>query len=501
MIDHYDGSKIGKSIYDLNYIKRDFTGDLYVNNGTYSSKEGKNSDVEYEFQETYKNNAGEKMQATGRFVGSLGVAVVIEEFYSDAWKAWRQVLMLSTIGIAMFALLSIFLVKNTISLTYISNELLKRKKHTEVIVSNLINGIIQYDSDFRVLLINPMAESMLGVKREDIIGKQINTNLLNVDPKYESLVKVLYPALSDDVRRIPSENGKPKVFEIKITKPLEMELQVTTISIHDRSGIVNGYVKVLRDISREKAISKTKSEFISVAAHQLRTPLSAIKWIFKMLMDGDVGALSKEQKEFLQKGYDSNERIIQLVGDMLNVARIEEGRFGYEFYYVDVIELIKKNIKTMGLKAEEKNIKLEFEGPKDEIKPIKIDPARIELVIQNLLDNALKYTQKNGNISVKIEKADNSFVKISVKDSGVGIPKDQRERLFTKFFRGSNVIKMQTEGTGLGLFITRNIVKRHGGDIRVESESGSGTTFSFTLPLDESLIPSKESDMSDAISL
>ncbi|MEK7452936.1 MAG: ATP-binding protein [Patescibacteria group bacterium] len=498
IIDHYDSSKIGESLARIDLIKKAFwynrESKNVINSMTYREHD-------YTFPVVYFNDSGEKIQATIKSIGELGLAVVIEESYAKAWMAWQNILMLFIFGISIFTIVSIFLVRYGIRIVRLSDNIEWEKRQTEAIVSNLISGVIQYDINFRILLINPMAEIILGITREDIFGKKADINFLKESDKYDSLMMILYPESFDDIVKIPTENGKPVVFEVKITKPRELELQVTTIPTYDRSGIISGYVKVLRDISREKAISRTKSEFISIAAHQLRTPLSAIKWIFKMLIDGDVGAISSEQKEFLQKGYYSNERIIQLVGDMLNVARIEEGRFGYEFSYFDISELIKKNIAEYELKAEEKKIKISFIKTRDNINPIKIDYARIGLVLQNLLDNALKYTQNGGSISIELVRLNDSFIRVSIKDTGVGVPKDQRDRLFSKFFRGSNVIKMQTDGTGLGLFIAKNIINRHGGEIWVDVEDGKGTTFFFTLPVDESLIPAKEESVHDTISI
>jgi len=500
IIDHYNKVKIGGNVHNFNTLKGDFLkGGVVINSDqSYSSQDGNNQKIDDYFQESYTNETG-KVQATARFFGDLGMAIVVEEPYQEAWGAWQQIFILSTAGIMLFSLLSIFLVKTTISITYTSSELFRKKKQTEAIVSNLVSGIIQYDSNMRILLINPKAEEILGVKKKDVIGKVITTDTLREDKRYASLVKVLYPALADSVKKIIG-GGEHKVLEMRISKPKDADIQVTTIPMYESEGGRTEYLKVIRDISREKAISRTKSEFISIAAHQLRTPLSAIKWIFKMLIDGDVGEVTKEQKDFIQKGYDSNERIINLVNDMLNVARIEEGRFGYEFYYIDIIELIKKVIKEFSLKAEEKNIKLVLKVTDKKLDPVKIDPARIDLVLQNLVDNALKYTRIGGTITIGVDKLD-EYLEITVQDSGVGIPEPEVEKLFSKFYRGSNVIKMQTEGSGLGLFITKNIIERHGGKIWVETQEGRGTKFYFTLPAKESLIPSGEDPADEVIDL
>ncbi len=237
------------------------------------------------------------------------------------------------------------------------------------------------------------------------------------------------------------------------------------------------------ELKKAKELDRMKTEFISMAAHQLRTPLSAVKWTIKMLIDGDIGDLTHEQKTFLTQGYISNERLISLVNDLLNVARIDEGRFGYKFASINIEDLIESVSRDFRHNIDEKRIYFTYNksGISDPPK-VKIDPSRMKMVIQNLLDNAVKYTPKEGKVvlSVKYSKAE---VTISFQDTGIGIPKSEQWRLFTKFFRSSNAVRAQTEGTGLGLFITKNIIEKHGGKIWLESKENKGTTFYFTIPI------------------
>jgi len=231
---------------------------------------------------------------------------------------------------------------------------------------------------------------------------------------------------------------------------------------------------------RLTAMDKAKSEFIAIAAHQLRTPLSGVKWTLKMMIDGDIGPITEEQKKFLQKSYQTNERMIYLVNDLLSVAHIEEGRFVYELQECQLEDLIaeviagfKKNLEAKQLDLEIKRVKL----PK-----IKVDQEKIRLALQNLLDNAIRYTPNKGRIQIEL-KQDNNNLKVIIKDNGWGIPKEQQARLFTKFFRGSNIIKRDTEGTGLGLYIVKNIIEAHHGQIGFGSEENRGSIFWFSLPL------------------
>jgi len=246
-----------------------------------------------------------------------------------------------------------------------------------------------------------------------------------------------------------------------------------------------GNLIILHDITREKIVERMKTEFVSISAHQLRTPLSAIKWSLKMLLDGDLGEISLEQKEFIEKAYASNERMIKLINDLLNVTRIEEGRYLFSLSYENIANIIKEQYQTFKELAEKKGLKMELIFKQDKFPLVKVDKEKISLVIQNLIENAIHYTQK-GKITITLESKDREII-FSVEDTGIGIPKDQQERVFSRFFRAENAILSETEGTGLGLFISKNIIEAHGGKIWFKSEEGKGTTFYFTLPIKEEL--------------
>ncbi len=471
IIDHYDSSKIGSSAYEYDFVR-----------SALALSESGGDDYEVG---AYSDPDGVKYQATALLFEPVRFVIVIQERYKDFWQSWNRFIFLAFVGIGFFIGLTMFSTNNTIKMFYFSRQLLREKNRTESIIANLETGIIEYDANFRITLANPKAEAMLGIPREKMVGTEVRSDKMTAHPELKPLIQVFYPALADKVKKIQDRDGTLRTLEIKIRD--ELDVQVTTIPIFDSTNNAFRYLKVLRDVSRENAIAHSKSEFISVAAHQLRTPLSAIKWVFRMVLDEDAGAINAEQRDFLQKGYDSNERIIKLVGDMLDVARIEEGRFGFEFYYVDLTELIAKTIEAFKIKAQEKNIKLIF-AESEKLAPIKIDPVKIELVLQNLIDNAVKYTRLNGIVTIKTEVT-GTYVQVSIADNGIGVQADQKNRLFGKFFRGTNAVKLATEGTGLGLFIVKNILLRHGGTIRIDTEENKGTTFYFTLPLEEKFIP------------
>lgn len=241
-----------------------------------------------------------------------------------------------------------------------------------------------------------------------------------------------------------------------------------------------GFLIIIHDVTKEKLIEKMKTEFVSVAAHQLRTPLSAIKWTIRMILDGDVGEISEEQRELLEQTYISNERMIRLINDLLDVSRIEEGRLLYnqeDAQMEDVLDSVVENSQEM---IRNKNVVLEIN--KKETPKVRIDKEKIGVVIQNLLENAVKYTEPGGKIKITLDNDEKNVI-FKIEDSGVGIPKSQQDRIFTKFFRAENVTRMETDGTGLGLYTIKNIVRAHKGQIWFESEENKGTTFYFTIPI------------------
>jgi len=237
-----------------------------------------------------------------------------------------------------------------------------------------------------------------------------------------------------------------------------------------------------KELKRIKTMDKIKSEFISIAAHQLRTPLAKIKWSLKSLMGGDYGAVNPEQAEVLKEGYQANEKMIKLINDLLDLSKIEDVNLGYSFERSKIEDIAEGVVKTFSSTAKEKGVSLVFKKPKTAIPPIMMDPRKISLVFSNLIDNALNYTPKGGKVEIALENKGGRVI-VSVRDNGIGIPKEDMKGIFARFFRAKNAIRVKTDGTGLGLYIAKNVVKIHGGDMRAESEEGKGTAFYFSIPL------------------
>ena len=342
----------------------------------------------------------------------------------------------------------------------------EERDKTQTIITNLADGLVAFDGEGNLSLINPQAEDFFDVKSRDIIGRSILE--LSTFPTLATLASLLGREIKGVFRK-----------ELPIRENLTLE--VSTIPMVSGEEKLGNLV-ILHDIAREKMIERMKTEFVSLAAHQLRTPLSAIKWTLRMLLDGDLGKITEEQREFIEKTYSSNERMIHLINDLLNVARIEEGKYLNKPTLASIESVIQFVVDLYKEEMEKRKLTLEFKKPKEKLPKVILDVEKMRLGIQNFLDNAIRYTRPGGKVTISIS-CGKKEVEVAIRDTGVGIPEDQKARVFSKFFRGTNVIRMETEGTGLGLFITKNIIETHGGRVWFESKENEGTTFYFVLPL------------------
>lgn len=241
--------------------------------------------------------------------------------------------------------------------------------------------------------------------------------------------------------------------------------------------------ELTRANDRLRKLDEVKSNFISVVAHQLRTPLSGIKWTLNLLLNGDLGEMSTEQKTFLFKAYESNDRMISLVNDMLGADRIESGKVRYAFQPMQLLDIVDNVLFELLPQANARALKIKFDHSPKDLPKVYADPERIRAVFQNLLENAVKYSHPDGTIEITMSHGENEHVLVRIKDDGIGIPKDQQKNIFDRFFRASNAVKAETDGSGLGLYIVKNIVERHDGKIWFESSEGNGVSFYFTLPI------------------
>lgn len=346
----------------------------------------------------------------------------------------------------------------------------EERKKTSGIIFNFIDGILFFDGKKDLKIINPKAEEIFGVNGGKLIGKNIKDFR---NEKYFSLVSIL--SGGGEIKKTVKRN---LIFQ-KDEKELFFETSIIPISGESESF---GYIVILHDTTREKAIEKLKSEFISLAAHQLLTPTSAVKWALDSISKGEVGKITKKQKNSLEKAIQNNERTIAVVDDLLNVTRIEEGRFVGEFTEESLGDLIKKAIDSRWEKIKAKMVKVDIAFSNGEDIRVEVNKQSLVLAVENLLDNAIEYNVPDGNVTIKISR-DNMEARVEFNDTGIGILQTEQEKIFTKFFRGDNALKIKSSGTGLGLFIVRTIIEAHKGRVGFSSKENGGSSFWFTLPI------------------
>ncbi|MFA6136232.1 MAG: ATP-binding protein [Candidatus Paceibacterota bacterium] len=393
------------------------------------------------------------------------------------------------ISVAILVVLSVLIILSSLAVLKMNKSIKSEKLHMESIISHLPIGILAYDSNFKVLIFNPAASEIFSINKDEIISKKISTEMAG-NPKFRVLAQVVFSSLAPTVIKRSEPGAYPQVIDVSFDDP-QLELRVVTDRIFDDKGNTTGFIKLITNRTREIELIKSKTEFITVAAHQLRTPLTAVNWAFEAL-EGGV-SLPKEQKELVDTGFMAVKKMLKTVNDLLDVSKIEEGKFGYQFEDVNVVSFLEDILSQTNGMAKQFGIKLYFERPVDTNMKVFIDGQKVSMVLYNLLDNAIKYNVENGEVTISVEKEkDEPFIKVSIKDTGIGIPTDQMDKLFTKFFRADNVVKYAPDGTGLGLYIVRNVINRHGGRIWVESELNRGTTFHFTLPTSRDVIPKKD---------
>jgi len=241
--------------------------------------------------------------------------------------------------------------------------------------------------------------------------------------------------------------------------------------------------KVKRDVAKRGLwdMDASQADFVSMVTHQIRTPLAGIKWTLSMLLNEELGPINKDQKEWILQAFKSNEEVVQLIDEILTAFRLDNDGLEIHRRETDLVNLFEEIIDHVGMVAKHQNVEVVFKDKGKEVEPIAVDSEKIGIVFRNLLENAVRYSRKGGKVTVDIIEQEGQL-KVSVEDNGIGIRKEDRGNIFKRFFRAKNAFKVHKDGTGLGLYISKSIVEKHGGQIWFESEEGKGTTFYFTLP-------------------
>lgn len=262
--------------------------------------------------------------------------------------------------------------------------------------------------------------------------------------------------------------------------------EVRDINVHLQQRIDAATQQLRSSNTQLRHLDATKDEFLSMASHQLRTPLTSVKGYLSMVLEGDAGKVTDMQKHLLGEAFISSERMVHLIHDFLNVSRLQTGKFMLEQHPFDLSKLVSEEVDSLRHTAEARKLKLEFVD-NTKLPLLNIDENKIRQVVMNFIDNALFYSHQDTTITIELNQVIDS-VELRVKDTGIGVPKKEQEQLFSKFYRASNARKQRPDGTGVGLFLAKKVIVAHGGDVLFETVENKGSTFGFTLPIKNLLV-------------
>lgn len=354
-------------------------------------------------------------------------------------------------------------------------ELQEAKEYLENIISTSADGIVITDPQGTIIRVNEAVEKMAGYTQEEMKGMHVSQLSLHApDETYYQLRANMVDKLFAEGRVTGLES------EWKSKKGELVPIELNAALLKDKEGLVVGGVIGIRDIRERKKLEEMKNDFISSISHELRTPLTSVKGSIDNLLDGIAGKLNDDQREYLAIINNESDRLVRLINDLLDLNKLEAGSitlFPEEIEYIALVAQVVFSLKEL---AHEKGLTLEMEASSKEIL-FKADRDRINQILINLINNAVKFTERGG-IKVVVENPKNQSVTTRVIDTGIGIPQDGLDRVFDKFYQLNKPRTGTSRGSGLGLSITKNLVEMHGGKIWVESEEGTGSEFYFTLP-------------------
>lgn len=355
----------------------------------------------------------------------------------------------------------------------------RRAQRTRSIANAVLDaageGMILISPDRRITAVNRRFADLFQITITDVIDRSMQHFGADLDQRIGEagqFREMLYASVGDSERRI--EQTFTQIW------PQRRELDMVSTPVSTRDGEHVGRVYAFRDVTRERELDRMKSEFVSMVSHELRTPLTSIKGYVDLLLEGEVGALTPDQQEFLEIVGSNAERLVSLINDILDISRIEAGRIALTMAPVDLPSLLERLVISFRPQIEAKRQRLVVDIAPS-VPPARGDAERLTQIFANLISNAHKYTPAGGTLTIRAGAIGNRVV-ASVADTGIGLSQEEQEQLFTRFYRAQNRTTQEVGGTGLGLSITRSLVDLHGGTIAVESTPGKGSTFTVALP-------------------
>lgn len=341
-------------------------------------------------------------------------------------------------------------------------------------LNSLGEGLIVTDEHGHITTANSYALRCLGFAQEELIGQWLPKMIVAVDQFGRPLNQLTRPS----VRALSTgQTISDSVYYLtKSGEAIPVHVTVSPVMVGSKP---TGAIEVFQDLTKERQLDIAKNEFVSLASHQLRTPATGMKSILSMLASGDFGPMTELQQKYVNKAIQTNDRQLQIIEDLLNVALVDAGKLELDLDFADVSAVLHDIISDHAAILPARRQSIAFKSPRNV--RLLLDVPKFRMVMDNLISNASKYSPAEGNIDVTLTSRPET-VTIAVSDKGVGIPQDEIPKLFTKFTRLSNEFSASVGGTGLGLFLTKSIVELHGGAIGVVSEESRGSTFTVCLP-------------------
>ncbi len=358
----------------------------------------------------------------------------------------------------------------------------KEKAKDDALLSSIGEGMVVVDAKGLITMVNRAAESIFTLRGDRMVGKPFSSVIVLLDKDNHALSGDVHPVLST---LLTAKKANRMEFLSKRSNQETFPIAFTSSPIL-LGGKVTGSVIIIRDITREKEIDRMKSEFISIASHQLRGPVASIKW-YGELLGKETSRMKESTKEFVERINVSTVQLIALIDDFLNVSRIESNMVARTLEDIEPYKLVQNIVEIYRHDIEEKGLKLTIKNL-SKVKNVSFDPESIREIYANLIANAIKYTKDRGDILIRLFDRGMTLM-LEVKDTGEGIPKDEQSKIFTKFYRASNVLEGGHKGTGLGLYTAYLLAKQAGGDITFVSVKGRGSTFTVSLPRKQKTLP------------
>ncbi len=367
------------------------------------------------------------------------------------------------------------IVAKAIEHTQTMQDIANEKSRMRLLVNHLLDGVMATDSEKRVVLCNPAFLKMVGYRGESPIGLPAGEVIRN-----EFIEALVAKALSNPSDELVEFMEELECHAMEDGHSEGATLGVRCIPFRDRSHRNVGTITVLHDITALKKMDQIRSDFVSMVAHEIRNPLNAVLAQLKVVLDGLAGQVSQNQQEILSRASERLRGLADLTSELLDLARIESGLISLEREHLDMVDLLEQQIAFHRARAEGKSLTLETALPPD-LSPVLANRRNMEEVFSNLISNAINYTPEGGRIAVSAT-VENDYVRVSVSDTGFGIPAEDLDKIFMPFYRVKNEKTRYIVGTGLGLAIVKKIVETHNGFVRVVSEVGAGSSFHVHLP-------------------